>query len=283
MYLSIGTAKPDPGRFNKMAHHLFDFVDPSRQFNAGEFVKMADACIEEIHARKNIPLIVGGTGFYIKNFLYGLPETPPSDQKIRRKLKKEAAEKGLANLYDRLALIDPVYAEKVRKKDLLRIIRALEVYELTGKPVTSFDVPGDKRDGLNVHITGLTLERAELYKRIDDRVDAMFERGLPDEVKRLLEMGFTEDDPGMKGIGYREFFLMQQGCFTFPEIKELIKQNTRRYAKRQITYFKTLPGIRWHHPDETETMLVEIMDFLRQSYDRDLRIQEFFHPTAFSE
>jgi tRNA dimethylallyltransferase len=274
--LSIGTAKPKEWQFRLLRHHLYDFIDPKQQFNAGEFVKKADTCIASIHGRGKLPVIVGGTGFYIKNFIYGLPEAPSSQPDIRQKLKKEILTRGLPCLYDRLKKVDPLYAEKIKKNDLLRIIRALEVYEVSGRPLSSFDVPLKKRKNIIPHVIGLTIERKQLYRRINDRVEKMFIDGLIDEIKFLMRMGYNEYDPGMKGIGYREFFLMQKGCFTFRDIAERIKQNSRRYAKRQITFFKSLPDVIWFHPDEKEKIVMGIRAFLEKSLSRDFSFEKIF-------
>jgi tRNA dimethylallyltransferase len=244
--LDIGTAKPGLSLRSTIVHHLIDVKDPREQFTAGEFVKRADELAVEIQARNRIPVVSGGTAFYLKSFLYGLPPAPPADDTVREEVREELEQRGAEALYEELKRVDPPAAEKISQKDTYRITRALEVYRSSGRPLSSFPVPDTVREGINPIIICLTREREELYARIDRRVELMFELGLTNEVRKLMQAGYTEQDPGMRGIGYREFFLMRRwGCLTAMGVKELIQRNTRRYAKRQITFFRHIPSVHW--------------------------------------
>jgi tRNA dimethylallyltransferase len=249
-YMDIGTAKPDQALLSRVPHHLIDVVEPSLQFNAGDFVESALECIKSIRVRRKIPVMAGGTGFYFRNFIFGLPDAPESDTEIRSELYGQMAKEGLDSLYRRLMEIDPEYALKIGSKDRMRIIRALEIHATSGRPVTSFKMPEKPVPGFSFLLIGLFREREDLYRRINARVDHMFESGLVEEVKSLLKRGYTFEDPGLKAIGYREFGQMRRGCQTYPDIREAIKTNTRHYAKRQITYFRAFPGVTWIHAED---------------------------------
>ena len=261
--LDIGTAKPDNSFLKKLTHHLINIIDPDEQFSAGEFVSRSDRLLKEIFQRGKIPIIAGGTAFYFRNFLFGLPNAPPSIPKIREKLIFELKERGLNYLYTELSEVDPVSAERISENDSYRILRALEVFRFTGNPLSSFRIPSILRDNFIPLLIGLKRDRPVLYERINLRVLKMFENGLAAEIKQLLSSGYQKDDPGMKGIGYKEFFLMQKcGCYTLNEIIEIIQMNSRRYAKRQITFFKNLPNINWFHPEEIDSISELIGKFI---------------------
>ncbi len=261
-YLDIGTAKPDAVILEKIPHHLIDIVDPDEQFTVGDFVREAERLVAEISERGKIPVISGGTAFYLKTFICGMPETPVGNKEVRKKLKERLFEKGLASMYRQLENVDPLSAGRIRPGDSYRILRALEVYYSTGRPLSSYRRPDEIRRDYDLLMIGLERERADLYGRIERRVDDMFERGLAGEVKGLIEQGYRESDPGMKGIGYREFFEFRRGCGTLDMVRELIKRNTRRYAKRQITFMKKLKGVFWYHADDEVRILSLIRDFI---------------------
>ena len=178
--------------------------------------------------------------------------------------------KGNLFLYNKLKEADARSAEKIAAADTYRIIRALEVLKVTGKPLSSFQVPGTIRKDYNFLLIGLNREREELYKRIDSRVDLMFEQGLVKEIVSLLERGYKRDDPGMRGIGYREFFEMQKGCLSISGVRELIKRNSRRYAKRQLTFFRSLPDVLWFNPGQVTGIRETIQRFLYIHADKSL-------------
>lgn len=254
-YLDIGSAKPTLEIQAQIPHHLVSIKDPWEQFSVGEFVQLADQACAEIQQRGNMPIICGGTAYYFKHFYYGLPKSPKSDPQIRQRVAQLYETHGAAWCYDYLRQVDPISAEKIHRSDIYRITRALEVYETSGRPLSSYQVPDTARNGMQPLIIGLHRDRDELNKRIEQRVQAMFDAGLVDEFSHLLEMGAQESWPGMQGIGYREFFLAQQDpSMTLVDIQQLIIQNSKRYAKRQMTFFSRLGQVHWVHPDDKKTL-----------------------------
>jgi tRNA dimethylallyltransferase len=232
-------------------------------------VKLAEEAIRVTYARGKVPVVVGGTAFYLKNLIYGLAPAPPSSKVVRERLKTELTKFGLEAMYERLVSVDPAYARTITPHDNLRIVRALEVYESSGKPLSSFGVPSEKNPGYAFFLAGISLDRGELYRKIDARVDAMFEQGLADEVKRCIALGYGPEDPGMKGIGYAEFFLARRGCCNLTGTRDLIKKNSRRFAKRQLTFFRSFAETVWFRPDETERFRIMLLTFLEGTHSGD--------------
>ena len=239
--------KPDAALQKEIPHHLINLLSPNQQYNVSDFINAADKACEEIAACGNMPVVVGGTGFYIRNFLYGLAPTPVSDEKLRNQLKDRIAKEGNQALYDELIKIDPQSAAKIHPNDAYRICRALEVYYLSGKKRSEYHSEGQGRLRDKFDFTFLVLQppRDVLYDRIRRRVDLMFEAGLEEEVKTLIAKGYTKDSPGMKAIGYSEWF-DEEGSLYGPEkieeIKEAIKHHSTKYAKKQYTYIRDIPG-----------------------------------------
>jgi tRNA dimethylallyltransferase len=257
--LDIGSAKPDTAYLERLPHHLISIREPDQNFSAGDFVVESERLIPGIYDRCKIPVISGGTAFYFKNFLYGLPEIPEIDKTFREQLNRELSVGGLSTLYNELCLCDPQSGERLNSNDSSRIIRALEVFRATGKPLSSFKLSEKIRDDYPMVIIGLERDRSELYSRIDRRVDIMFEQGLIGEIQKLMNKGVHSDFPSMRGIGYSEFFEMKnRGCMTIEDLKEKIKQDSRRYAKRQITFFKSLKGVKWFSPLDFEGIKREV-------------------------
>jgi len=258
--MDIGTAKPSLKERERLPHHLIDIRDPSQQFNAGDFVRLADEACLQIAGRGKLPVVSGGTGFYLKNFIMGLSEAPPSDRDTRSQLKQELKEKGAAALMEELAAGDPVSARRIHINDEYRLLRALEVLRFSGSPLSSFETNAvEKRSRFRFIITGLSRPREELYRRINLRCAEMFRQGLAEEVSSLYEAGFTPDDPGLRAIGYREFFIEDAdspGKWRLSQdtagVQALVAQNSRRYAKRQITFFAGIPGVKWVEPSLSE-------------------------------
>jgi len=246
--MDIGTAKPSPAERARIPHHLIDIKNPDEQFNAGEFVRRAEEACLAAAGRGALPVVSGGTGFYLKNLVQGLSEAPPSDLLIRQSLKEELARGGAAALMEELREADPVSAGRIHINDEYRLLRALEVYRLTGRPLSSF-ASAPKKVTDTFLLIGLHRSREDLYRRINARTAAMFRTGLPDEVRRLYEAGYTPSDPGLKAIGYREFFAEEGAGWRLlqdiAEVQALVAQNSRRYAKRQITFFASLPNVKW--------------------------------------
>ena len=238
-YLDIGTAKPTAEECAELPHHLVDVVTPDVQFGLGEWFDGAENACEEIWSRGKLPLVVGGTGFYIRNFILGLPVTPQSTPEMHAALQRRLKEEGGAALYEELQKLDPKSAEKINVHDEYRITRALEVYYLCGKPLSSFVLPSVPRKKYNFCTIILTREKEELYQRINDRVEQMFSLGLAGEVRGLVARGYTEQSPGMKAIGYSEFFIPNKSV---GQIQEQIKLDSRHYAKKQYTFMRDIPG-----------------------------------------
>ena len=266
-YMNIGTAKPDKTVLSQIPHHLIDFLEPNFQFSVNEFVRRSDLLCTEIYSRGKIPAIVGGTGFYIRNFLLGLPKTPESNAEIRTQLKNELEKSGIDFMYEKLKLVDNESAQKINKNDAYRILRALEVFYLTGKPRSSFSLSEKLRENYDFFTVILERDRSDLYERIDMRIEQMFSQGLEQEVQSLIEKGFTKDDAGMKAIGYREFF---EGFDSPAEIKEKIKHDSHKYAKKQYTFMKGICNAKIYNipkeVDYTEEIISDLKTFLRK-YD----------------
>lgn len=248
----LGTAKPSASERAMVPHHLIDVLEPDTPFDVGEFVGACDRLVPEICSRGAVPVIAGGTAYYLRAYLYGLPPTPPADPHVRAVLQRRLQEEGLPALRAELARIDPDDEARIGAGDAYRVLRALEVYHTAGRPRTSYAYPARPRPGVNALVVGLTRERAELYRRINQRVNAMFDAGLPDEVAELAANGARADWPACAAIGYREFFeLGVAPPWTRAQVeavRESVARNTRRYAKRQITFMKQLPIVRWMDP-----------------------------------
>ena len=261
--LDVGTAKPSLELQNNIKHHLIDIILPTEQFHAGEFVRLADKFVFDISSRGKIPVISGGTAFYFKNYLFGLPEIPGIEPSIRGELQKELLTQGIQVLYNKLMYLDPLRAERIHPNDKYRILRALEIIQGSGRLQSDFKPKSILREGIDPLILGLRRDRLELYSRINQRVDLMFEEGLIFEIKKCFSSGLKESDPGMKGIGYKEFFQMgRRGDLTVTDIRDSIKINSRRYAKRQITFFKALPNVKWFEPCNIISIKKEIESYL---------------------
>ncbi len=263
----IGTAKPDSEFLSHLPHHLINIVSPKEQFGTGEFVRLADIAARDIFKRGKLPVVCGGTAFYIRNFLYGLPITPEADPEVRKKLQERLTSEGSDALRMELQKIDPASESRILENDDYRIVRALEVYYSSGKPLSFFDLPCSLRSSYRFLILNLERERNELYERINERVDLMFSQGLTDEVLRLLSSGIIKTDPGMQAIGYREFFMTGSNFPSFytesdiEDVKILIKRDSRHYAKRQITFFKPIKEAVSISADNISGMEAEIAQF----------------------
>ncbi len=236
--LDIGTAKPDESFCRQIPHHLINLLTPEVQFNVSDFVDLADSACVEIYSKGKLPVVAGGTGFYIRNFLYGVAKTPVSDEKFRARLKERIEKEGNQALYDELKKIDPESAAKIHLNDSYRICRALEVFYLSGKTRSSFKITPKLREKYDFLFLVLEPEREVLYQKIRERVDLMFQAGLEKEVNELKKSGCTKETPAMKAIGYSEFFDYND----IEKIREEIKHHSCKYAKKQYTYIRDIPG-----------------------------------------
>ena len=245
--MDIGTAKPDPRLRSRIPHHLIDVRAPDEPYDVGAFVADATTAIDAVLARRYLPVVSGGTGYYFKHLLLGLPETPPANPEVRARVREQAERRGLEALFERLREVDPESAQRVAPTDRYRITRAIEVYEQTGRPLSGFAMTGRSSARLDAVPVSLVRPPEEVRRRIAERVAAMLAAGLRTEVEALVESGYGPTDPGMRAIGYREFFdaagRLRPASDDEAIAGEIIR-DTRRYAKRQRTFFRNLPGVR---------------------------------------
>jgi len=252
----IGTDKPSLEEREGIPHYLLDIVTASEQFTAADFVAAALEATEEILAREKIPLVVGGTGLYLKALCDGLFPGPGEVPEVRRRLEEECRAKGLEALYQRLREVDPDYAKKIGAHDRIRTIRALEVFLTTGKSMTEhFLETKSNVAGFLLVLIGLKLERSLLYKRIEERVERMFARGLVREVEGLLARGISEDSPPFRALGYKHVLRCLKQEISLEEAVALTKIDTRHYAKRQMTWFQKMKNINWFSADDFPSIL----------------------------
>jgi len=245
-YMDIGTAKPTFDDQKRVRHHLIDLVTPDQPFHAALYRTLGRKMIDQLFQNKTPIWVVGGTGLYIKTLTQGLFSSPKIDPHVRESLKKEAKEKGADALYERLKKVDPQTAFHLHPNDLFRIIRALEIFDSTGVPISFYRE--QHRFGEKPYLTlkvGLEMNREMLYHRIEERVDEMLEKGFLQEVERLMEMGYGPELKPMQSLGYKQMvqFLLKE--IGWSEAVGQIKRDTRHYAKRQLTWFKADPEVHW--------------------------------------
>ena len=245
-FMDIGTAKPGLEERKKIPHHLIDIVNPDEYFSAADYSTKAREAIKNILGRGKEPIVVGGAGLYLRALFKGIFKGPGKDEEVRSKLKERAEKFGIDSLYEKLDKKDPEAAKKIGPHNLVRIIRALEVYELTGKKISELqkegEYPPEEYDFVKI---GLELDREQLYQRIDQRVEQMIKAGLVAEVKSLKEKGYDLRFAPLRTFGYKEIFHYLDGNMSLDEAVQNIKLETRHYAKRQITWFKKEEGIFW--------------------------------------
>ncbi|MBU8911032.1 MAG: tRNA (adenosine(37)-N6)-dimethylallyltransferase MiaA [Desulfobacterales bacterium] len=262
-YMNIGTAKPDPEELKQARHHLIDFLDPKDDFDAGLYVKAADKSIEDITARGKIPIIAGGTGLYIRALLNGLFRSEPICEKTLSQLTRDLEETGSLSLYQRLEKCDPKAAQKIHPNDSFRVIRALEVYQTTGQKLSDRQKNHDFDDLRYKSIKiGLYMDRKKLYDRINKRVDIMLNQGLLNEVTTLAENGYSFGLKSMQSIGYKHMAMFMNNEVDWTEAVRLLKRDTRRYAKRQFTWFGRDKDITWFMPSQFNLAEKLIKEFL---------------------
>lgn len=251
-YMDIGTAKITEEEKRGIKHYLIDEIYPDQKFSVSDFKRLAEKYITEILNKGKLPIVVGGTGLYINSLVYELDFTNAiSNQKFRNEMMSKVKAFGNKYIHDELRRIDPISAERIHINDTKRIIRALEIYHETGKPMSyyykNFRKPNSK---YNIAMVGLTIDRANLYKRINYRIDKMIELGLVNEVKNLLKMGYSSDLVSMQGLGYKEIIAYLKGECTLEEAINILKRDTRRFAKRQLTWFRRDNRIHWVNLEE---------------------------------
>jgi tRNA dimethylallyltransferase len=250
--MDVGSAKISKEEMKGIPHHMVDIIEPSEDFSVAEFKERAETAIEAITYRNKLPMLVGGTGFYINSLIYNYNfATTNKDEEYRDKLTKLADEKGKEYVHELLKDRDLESYNKLYPNDLKRVIRALEVYKVSGKPMSEFAAEQDILDiPYNVHYFVLNMDRQKLYSQINTRVDIMMKNNLVEEVIRLKEMGYNSDMQSMKGIGYKEILYYLNGEISLSEAVEMIKQGSRNYAKRQLTWFRKDSRINWINKDE---------------------------------
>lgn len=249
-YMDIGSAKITKEEMDNVVHHMIDEVTPDVPFSVSEFQTRSEKYINDIHERRKRVLVTGGTGLYLNSLIYNMDfAKSDANNEIREKLEKELEENGIDYMHEKLRSLDEDAANRIHKNNTKRVIRAIEVC-LSGNKMNDFSKDLRYNEKYKPIIIVLNRDREVLYQRINKRVDIMLENGLLDEVKKLLEMGYTKDMISMQGIGYKEMIKYLDGEYTYDEAVEIIKRDSRRYAKRQITWFKRYQDVKWFDLDE---------------------------------
>jgi tRNA dimethylallyltransferase len=265
-YMDIGTAKPSIQERTRIPHYMIDIVTPDVDYDAARFSREGRAAVAHLYQQGRIPFVVGGTGFYIKALVYGLFDSAPADDDIRHKLREAAENEGGEAMYRRLLIVDPASAARIHPNDTYRVIRALEIYERTGRPMSRYqETHAFADDPFDVLKICLNRDRETLYARIDHRVAQMMEEGLIGEVKNLLEMGYSEKHRPMQALGYRHVLDFLAGRTDFDEMIDTLKRDTRHYAKRQLTWFRKDREMLWHSPEDMDAVAERIRRFLEAS------------------
>jgi tRNA dimethylallyltransferase len=261
--MDIGTAKPSKEELEEIPHHLINLIAPDKSWSVSDFVNNAKSLIEDIAKRGKLPIVAGGTGLYLNALIegYSFPVIE-RDIEVRKKLEGEAKSFGSLHLYERLKKVDPETAVNIHYNDTKRIIRALEVFELTGKPMSQLRSKDEESLTFMPVIIGLNMDRHALYKKIEERVDDMLGKGLIDEVKNLIKEGYDPKLTSMQAIGYKEVAEHLHGKYTYDELVNILKQNTRNFAKRQMTWFRRFKNVNWF--DIEKLKLGNIIDLINK-------------------
>lgn len=272
-YMNIGSAKPTEAEQAGIPHHMMDVVDPAEAFSAADYKAAAEACLEEILSRGKLPIMVGGTGLYFDALLYDRDFSGAAgDEVLREAYEAIAMAQGNEALHEMLREKDAEAAARIHPNNVRRVVRALELIETTGSATPAFDQAPEPNPRYNFILLGLTDHRQALYERIDHRVDAMFAAGLVDEIIFLKNLGLSDKFQSMQGIGYKEVFRYLDGLATLEETIALIKQSSRRYAKRQLTWFKRYPTLEWFEVGgltDPDSVIDQIERAIRQKMSRE--------------
>jgi tRNA dimethylallyltransferase len=253
--MDVGTDKPSTQERQAVAHRLIDLVDPDEQFNAGLYRRQAVDEIERLYQDCRLPLVVGGTGLYVRTLLKGLCDAPQADPIVRAALQQEAKDQGYDRLYARLVDVDPVAAARLHPRDESKVIRALEVYQLSGRRMSEFqEKHGFAERPYSALVVGLNRDRDALYRRIEERIDWQLAHGLIEETQQLLAQGSQRNSAAMKGLGYRQVAGHLAGEYDVAEMVRRFKRDTRHFSKRQMTWFRKEPGIQWLTIEESESV-----------------------------
>ncbi|SCH64505.1 MULTISPECIES: tRNA (adenosine(37)-N6)-dimethylallyltransferase MiaA [unclassified Romboutsia] len=267
-YMDVGSAKVTKEEMSGVTHYMIDEVKPDYNFSVSEFQKRADNYIEEIINKGKLPLVTGGTGLYLNSLIYNMDFAKSNaNDELRETLKLELEENGIDYIHNKLKELDEDAASRIHKNNTKRVIRALEVC-LSGEKMNDFSKDLQFNDKYEPIIIVLNRDRAHLYERINKRVDIMLEKGLVDEVKNLLNMGYSRDLISMQGIGYKEIIKYLDSEYAYDEAIEIIKRDSRRYAKRQITWFKRYKEAKWFNLDEYEDFDIlekDVLSFIENS------------------
>lgn len=257
--MNIGTAKPDQQEMQGIKHYLLDFVEPNQRYSVADYKKDAENAIEDILQKGKVPIIVGGTGLYVDSLIYGI-EYPniEFDENYRKELERRVEKEGLEKIYEKAKKIDPQAMKKISRNDQKRILRVLEIYNATGKTKTEQEIESRKNEvKYDYRVFAINMDREKLYDRINKRVDIMIQKGLIEEVENLLKK-YNEFPTAMQGLGYKEVVEYIQGKVLKEDMIENIKRESRRYAKRQITWFKKNKQTIWIGPNDLQMILNEI-------------------------
>jgi len=260
-HLNIGTAKPTVAQRRKIPFHLVDFIEPDKNYSCGQFARDAERIIDDILERDRTPIVCGGTGLYIRALFHPLDDLPQSSAATKKRLNDLLKRYGIIHMYRKLQRIDPAWAEKIKPQDKQRVMRGIEVYEITGKPLSEMMGKQNRVTRFLPFYIGLRLPRDVLYSRINTRFEQMLAQGLVKETNALLKRGFDPHSSALRTIGYKEIAAYLRGDMSFHEASEKARRRTRNYAKRQVTWFNKIPDIVWYDasdPELTERILKTI-------------------------
>lgn len=268
-FMDIGSAKPTLEERSMAVHHLVDEIDPREDFSVVQYQQLARRAIAAIHERGKLPIVSGGTGLYLNSILYEMDfSAPPRRDGYRKELETLAETQGAEALHQRLSQKDPQAAQRIHPNNIKKVIRALEAVESTGKGIRPFSQAARPFAHYRPFLIGLTRDRTQLYDRINRRVELLMKQGLLEEVQKLMDMGLTEENISMKGIGYKELIAHLKGEYGIEEAIAKIQQNTRHYAKRQLTWFRRYDTIKWFNLSQYETSekaLKDMIEWLRKN------------------